>query len=115
MSRRLRRGDWVEIKGPTEILQTLDADGAVDHVPFMPEMLPFCGRTFRVARRVVKSCSLGSRSSMRGFPTDDLVLLEGLRCSGADHDGCQKACMIFWREAWLRRVSAAPASPSVSA
>jgi len=40
---------------------------------------------------------------MRGFPTDDVLLLEGLRCTGADHDGCQKACMIFWREAWLRK------------
>ena len=42
---------------------------------------------------------------MRRFGTDDVVLLDGLRCSGAAHDGCQKACMIFWREAWLRKVS----------
>ena len=42
--------------------------------------------------------------SRRGFPGNDVVTLEGLRCSGADHDGCQKACMIFWREAWLRKV-----------
>ena len=41
---------------------------------------------------------------MRVFRTDDVVLLAGLRCSGADHDGCQKACTIFWREAWLRKV-----------
>src|SRR5438552_14608331 len=41
---------------------------------------------------------------MRKFRTDDVVLLDGLRCSGAEHDGCQKACMIFWREAWLSKV-----------
>jgi hypothetical protein len=41
---------------------------------------------------------------MRGFTKDDVVLLDGLRCSGADHDGCQKGCVIFWREAWLRKV-----------
>ena len=61
------------------------------------------GRDSVVSKRVVKSCSSGSRSSMRGFRTDDVVLLEGVRCSGAEHDGCQKACMIFWREAWLRK------------
>ena len=41
---------------------------------------------------------------MRGFRNDDVVTLEGARCSGQAHDGCQKACMIFWREAWLRKV-----------
>ena len=41
---------------------------------------------------------------MRRFSAEDVVLLEGVRCSGADHDGCQKACNIFWREAWLRKV-----------
>jgi hypothetical protein len=41
---------------------------------------------------------------MRKFPGEDVVLLAGVRCSGADHDGCQKACNIFWREAWLRKV-----------
>jgi len=105
MNRPLRPGDWVQVKGPTEILDTLDGDGAIDHIPFMPEMIAFCGRTFRVSKRVVKSCSSGSRSSIRGFPTEDVVLLDGLRCSGSDHDGCQKACMIFWREAWLRPVA----------
>jgi len=104
MIRKLRPGDWVQVKGPKEILETLDGDGAIDHIPFMPEMVEFCGRSFRVSRRLVKSCSSGSRSSMRGFTTSDVVLLDGLRCSGSNHDGCQKACMIFWREAWLRRL-----------
>jgi hypothetical protein len=27
-----------------------------------------------------------------------------LRYSGVEHDGCPKGCMIFWREAWLRKV-----------
>jgi hypothetical protein len=103
---RLRRGDLVEVKTPYEILQTLDADGALDHLPFMPEMLGYCGKRFQVARRALKTCTSGTRagSSMLAFRSDDVVFLEDLRCSGADHDGCQKACMIFWREAWLRKV-----------
>jgi len=100
----LRPGDFVEIKSPGEILQTLDEHGTLDRLPFMPEMVDFCGKRFRVSKRVVKTCYYGTRSGMRKFPADDVVLLEGLRCSGADHDGCQKACTIFWREAWLRKV-----------
>jgi hypothetical protein len=102
---RLYPGDIVEVKAPEEIVQTLDASGALDHLPFMPEMAEFCGQQFRVFRRVVKTCSSGTSSTMRAFPSDDVVLLEGLRCSGAAHDGCQKACMIFWREGWLRKVT----------
>jgi hypothetical protein len=100
---RLRGGDLVEVKAPDEILRTLDADGASDHLPFMPEMLEFCGRRFRVSRRALTTCFSGP-GWCRGFKTDDVVTLEGVRCSGAAHGGCQKACMIFWREGWLRKV-----------
>ena len=100
---RLRPGDLVEVKAPDEILRTLDAQAALDRLPFMPEMVEFCGRRFRVARRVVKTCFTGTVSTMRVFESDDVVTLEGLRCSGAAHDGCQKACTIFWREGWLRK------------
>ena len=111
---RLRPGDLVEVKAPEEILETLDADGTVDQLPFMPEMVEFCGKRFRVSRRVLKTCNSGPRPGMAAFRGDDVVLLDGLRCSGADHDGCQKACVIFWREAWLRRVDNTT-PPSVNA
>jgi len=101
----LCRGELVEVRAPEEILDTLDDEGTLGHLPFMPEMLPFCGRRFRVAKRVVKTCSFtGSGTNMRGFPSDDVVTLDGPRCSGDAHDGCPKACTIFWRTAWLRRV-----------
>jgi hypothetical protein len=100
----LRPGDLVEVRSSGEILQTLDGNGTLDRLPFMPEMMEFCGRRFQVAKRVVKTCYYGEASGMRTFPADDVVLLDGLRCSGQAHDGCQKACTIFWREAWLRKV-----------
>jgi len=105
---KLRPGDLVEVKSPDEILQTLGTDGTLDQLPFMPEMVEFCGRRFRVSKRVLKTCyytKLGV-AGFRKFRTDDVILLDGVRCSGACHDGCQKACMIFWREAWLRKVDA---------
>jgi hypothetical protein len=111
MNPRLHPGDLVEVKSAGEILQTLDQDGALGRLPFMPEMIEFCGKTFRVARRVVKTCSYGTFSTMLAFNTDDVVILDGLRCSGADHDGCPKTCVIFWREPWLRKVSAVALAP----
>jgi len=103
---KLRPGDFVEVKAPEEILQTLDAEGTLNQLPFMPEMVEFCGRRFQVSKRVVKTCyyTKAGSSGMRKFRTDDVVLVDGLRCSGAEHGGCQKGCMIFWREAWLRKV-----------
>jgi hypothetical protein len=100
---RLWHGNLVEVKTPDEIIQTLDAEGALDHLPFMPEMLEFCGRRFRVSRQALTVCFSGE-GGPRGFKTDDVVTLDGVRCSGAAHDRCQKACMIFWHAAWLRKV-----------
>src|SRR5882724_4872445 len=116
MTKRLRPGDFVEVKVPEEILQTLDAEGTLDRLPFMPEMIEFCGKRFQVSRRVVKTCYYTKKGSsgMRKFRTDDVVLLEGLRCSGSGHDGCQKGCTIFWREAWLRKVDSAVGQSRVS-
>lgn len=111
---KLFPGDLVEVRTPDEILATLDADGSVDRLPFMPEMIDQCGGRFQVSKRVIKTCTSGSGSStMRGFRTDDVVLLDGLRCSGAEHDGCQKACSIFWREVWLRKVEPSDAQATV--
>ena len=101
---KLRPGDLVEVRPPDEILQTLDSHGTLNDLPFMPEMIDFCGKRFRVSRRVVKTCFSGSISTMRVFRNDDVVTLESVRCSGDAHGGCQKACVIFWREAWLRKI-----------
>ena len=102
-SLRLRPDDLVEVKTADEIVQTLDGAGALDNLPFMPEMLELCGQRFRVSRRANTVC-IYEPSNPLGFNTDDVVTLEGVRCSGAAHDGCQKSCTIFWREAWLRKV-----------
>ena len=41
-SAKLRVGDWVEVRSKDEILSTLDSDGRLDGMPFMPEMFAFC-------------------------------------------------------------------------
>lgn len=102
----LRTGDWVQIKTAPEIAQTLDENGMLDGLPFMPEMVELCGKRARVVRRAEKTCIEypGGGYKIREFLNGNTVLLEGIRCSGSGHDGCQRACMIFWNESWLRRV-----------
>ena len=54
--KKLRIGDWVEVRTKEEILKTLDSNGCVDAMPFMPEMLAFCGQRFRVFKIAHKTC-----------------------------------------------------------
>lgn len=103
MSPRPRPGDLVEVRPAAEILATLDADGTLDGLPFMPEMIEACGRIFRVASHVFKTCMSGSGpSTMRQLRSAEVFTLESVRCSGVAHDGCQKGCLVFWRSEWLK-------------
>lgn len=111
-NRKLRAGDRVRVRFPAAILSTLDADGTLDGVPFMPEMLDWCGKPFLVQRRVEKTCVDGY--PMRCFPGDDVVILDGSRCDGQGHDGCRHGCRIFWKEAWLRPADAEDTTAQVS-
>jgi hypothetical protein len=43
------------------------------------------------------------------------VHLDDVRCDGAAHDGCSRACSIFWKEAWLQRAFAQDVPPARSA
>ena len=98
----LRPGDVVEVRSHAEILATLDAHGALDSMPFMPEMARLAGRRFTVSRRVDKICDTVNGTGSRRM--QDTVYLEDLRCDGSGHGGCQAGCRIYWKEAWLRRV-----------
>lgn len=89
-----------------EILATLDENGALDGLVFMPEMAGYCRRFFCVARRAEQVCTDNApvppgESRVRAFCHNDVVTLDGVRCSGCAHGGCQRGCTIFWKEAWL--------------
>ncbi|HEY4901932.1 MAG TPA: hypothetical protein VIH89_00525 [Candidatus Sulfotelmatobacter sp.] len=97
----LKAGDWVEVRSREEILSTLDERGRLDNLPFMPEMLEYCGQRLRVYKRADKTCEYTQGWSIRRMT--NTVHLEGVRCDGSGHDGCQAGCLIFWKEAWLKR------------
>jgi hypothetical protein len=98
----LRVGDLVEVRSAAEILATLDERGELENLPFMPEMLAFCGQRLTVHKVAHKLCDTISRSGMRRM--DSAVHLTGARCDGGGHGGCQTACSLYWKEAWLKRV-----------
>ncbi len=109
--RTIRVGDHVRVLQPAMILATLDRHGTLEGLPFMPEMLPYCGQLFTVSYRVERTCvacALGNsdaETQIRGFRNGDVVFLDRLRCSGASHDGCGRACMLFWKTRWLENAS----------
>lgn len=100
-SQPLKVGEWVEVRSIEEILGTLDQDGRLEGMPFMPEMSRFCGMRFAVYKRAHKTCD--TVFPIRGRRVHQAVHLK-TRCDGSAHGGCQAGCEIFWKEAWLKRV-----------
>jgi hypothetical protein len=95
-------GDWVEVRSKEEILRTLDKHGRLENMPFMPEMFAHCGRRIRVYKRAHKACDTLPTTGTLSRSLRNGVVLEGARCTGSAHGGCQAQCSIFWKEAWLK-------------
>jgi hypothetical protein len=108
----LKAGDWVEVRSPGEILATLDEKGRLENLPFMPEMFQYCGRKLRVFKRADKTCDNIVGWSIRRMTNS--VHLETSRCDGTGHGGCEAGCLIFWKEAWLKRAGPGSASSANS-
>jgi hypothetical protein len=97
----LKPGELVRVRSAEEIFATLDEKGMLDGMPFMPEMLKYCGRTLPVTQRADATCA--GDGLVRIMP--DTVHLRNIRCDGSFHDGCQAACLMYWKEAWLERAA----------
>lgn len=68
-------GDLVEIRSAEEILAGLDSRGEQDSLQFMPEMLQYCGRTFRIDKIAGKTCDTVNWSGMREAGGEQLAQL----------------------------------------
>ena len=98
--RRFKAGDVVEVLPWNELINTLDDAGALEGLPFMPEMLPYCGKKLTITKRLERTCE-DIEAGMRRIR--NVVFLNDLRCDGSVHGGCQKGCCILWKDAWLRQ------------
>jgi hypothetical protein len=94
-----RVGDVVRVRSARDIIATLDQAGEYEALPFMPEMLRYCGEVMTVYKVAHKLCDTISGTGMRRM--EHAVHLTGARCDGSAHGGCQAACMLYWKTAWL--------------
>ena len=92
----------VEVRSEADILRTLDADGKLDGLPFMPEMPASAASGIGSGRALHKACDTVDWQQYRRM--ESAVHLEELRCDGSAHGGCQAGCLLYWKEAWLVRL-----------
>ena len=115
----LRPGDLVRVKSYEEILATLDVGLSNRGLSFDAELVPFCGKVFRVSTCVERFVD-EKTGQMRRMNTP-AVILEGVTCK-ALYSGqrmfCPRSIHLWWREIWLERASidACPrVTPSIQA
>ena len=105
MTLGLKPGDLVRVKSHAEILSTINAHNWHGGLYFDVEMVPFCGRTYRVRTRVERFID-EKTGRMRQMKTPT-VILEGVACK-SQFSKCRMFCPrslhSWWREEWLERV-----------
>jgi hypothetical protein len=99
--KKLRVGQWVQVRSKEEIFRTLDGNGQLEGMPFMPEMFAFVGQKFRVFKVAHKTCDYSTPYPFYTRRLRRTVHLE-THCDGGAHDGCQASCLIYWKEDWLK-------------
>jgi hypothetical protein len=109
---RFREGDWVRVRGESEIRATLDAEDKLRGLVFTATQWAHCGSTYRVQRVVRRMIddTLHMRTISRA------VVLEGVTCDAPDGTpGCGAACALLFKDDWLEPAApghlAAAASP----
>jgi hypothetical protein len=99
----LEPGTLVQVRSRNEIAESLDAKGMNRGLWFDREMVPHCGKTYPVKRRVERF--IDEKTGKLIQLKSDCYVLDGVVCSGDLNEGkwfCRRAIYPWWREAWLR-------------
>lgn len=101
----IKTGDTVRVRSKEEILQTLDENNRLGGCAFLKEMWQYCGGEYKVVKKMEY---FFDEAGARLLKARDLVLLEGIHCSGENipifKHPCDRHCLLFWKEAWLEKV-----------
>ncbi len=101
----LKEGELVRVKSRTDIRKTLTSEGRCQGMSYVPSVMdPFEGRIFKVHTVVDR---FYDEVRQRPLRLKNTVLLAGAHCDGSqvtDSPGCDRNCLIFWKDAWLERV-----------
>jgi hypothetical protein len=102
----LKVGELVRVKSGDEILATVDELLVNRGMGFHAEMMPHCGKTYRVEQRVRKL--INEKTGQLVELKNSCLVLEGAGCHGRYSRplNCPRACPPYWREIWLERVEA---------
>ena len=101
----LQPGELVRIKSHEDILRTLNTGSKNRGLWWDAELVPYCGRTFRVLKRLTKAIDekTGKMLDMK----NPCIVLDSVICA-ARYSPCRMFCpketYAYWREVWLERV-----------
>ncbi len=101
----LQPGELVRVKSHEEILRTLNTSSKNRGLYWDAEMVPYCGRTYRVLKRVTRIVdeNTGAIREMR----TPCIILDSVVCESR-YSYCRMFCprsiYSYWREIWLERV-----------
>jgi hypothetical protein len=108
----LKPGELVRIKSYEQILETLDSSAFNRGLSFDAELVPYCGKTFRVRTRIERFIDEKTGKMLK--PRTPAVILDGVYCQSL-YSGqrifCPRRVFLWWREIWLERVSESKVAP----
>jgi hypothetical protein len=107
MNLNLQPGEWVRVKSQEEILKMVTTDNKNRGMFWDAELVPYCGGTYQVLRRVNKLID-EKTGKMMDMKTACIVL-DAVTCQARYSPYrylCPKEMYPYWREIWLERVDA---------
>jgi len=102
----LKAGELVRVKPLDQILATVSPQNMHRGMSFDVEMVPYCGKVFRVRDRVAKF--VDERTGLMKQLKTPAVILEGVTCGGRYSNRrwlCPRGIFPWWREVWLERTA----------
>jgi hypothetical protein len=101
----LQPGELVRVKSHQEILETVDSENKNRGMYWDAELVPYCGKTYRVLSRV--SRLIDEKTSRMIEMKNPCIVLDSVVCQ-ARYSQCRMFCpremYPYWREVWLERV-----------
>jgi hypothetical protein len=101
----LQPGELVRVKNYQAILDTIDESNRNRGLYFDAEMVPYCGGTHRVLKRVTRIVD-EKTGKLREFK-NPCIILDGAVCQSRYSECrlfCPRSIYAYWREVWLERV-----------
>jgi hypothetical protein len=102
----LEPGELVRVKSHEEILATLNPRNKNRGLRFDAEMVPYCGKVYRVRARVERI--VDERTGKMNTLPRECLILDGVICQARYSEKrlfCPRSIYPYWREIWLSRVS----------